>query len=311
MYLHFPEMEERFHDPNLHAEKGTCEWLLTHGAYQRWLQGSGDLLWTKGNPGTGKSTLLKYLLTQSELRRESLQPQEKHNELTISFFFHGRGTVLQKTAIGFYRFLLFQLLDRAPNLMSDLVDDFSKKAATRGPAGIRWNWSEGELLAFIRKSLPRIMTSRRLWIFIDVLDECGEDTALEFVEEVSSWLTELSAVNNRPCFHVCITCRHYPIIGKQTELEIYVERENKDDIVVYIENKLKKWRLQNKDLEKNLIEKADGIFLGCPRTWTNKETRFGGSSQHQKGKVRGRPCTQRIERAIQGTFGEFGSRLQI
>jgi polynucleotide 5'-kinase involved in rRNA processing len=93
--LAFPEMNYRRRDTQRAHEK-TCGWITRHPSYTTWLEDGSGILWIKGKPGSGKSTLMEFLLRdfeQQALYQESIQ---------LSFFLHGRGTVLQKSRLGIY-----------------------------------------------------------------------------------------------------------------------------------------------------------------------------------------------------------------
>ena len=60
---------------------------------------------------------MKYTLTHIERTFSS-------NAAVISFFFNARGVELEKSTAGTYRSLLFQLLEKFPDLQ-DLLDIFS------------------------------------------------------------------------------------------------------------------------------------------------------------------------------------------
>jgi hypothetical protein len=91
----------------------TCKWLLKKSEYLDWLNPEKrpdhyGSLWMKGKPGTGKSTLMKFALSNS---RRSMK-----DRIVISFFFNARGADLEKSTVGMYRSLLLQLLERLPQL---------------------------------------------------------------------------------------------------------------------------------------------------------------------------------------------------
>ena len=96
---------------NAHAK--TCRWLLQKSEYGDWLDPNklGEhhgFLWIKGKPGTGKSTLMKFVLANARKKMKDM--------IVISFFFNARGDELEKSTIGMYRSLLLQLLERLPAL---------------------------------------------------------------------------------------------------------------------------------------------------------------------------------------------------
>src|ERR1700722_20245202 len=117
------------------ATDGTCEWLVTNLSYLEWLQARSGLLWIKGKPGAGKSTLMKYALRQ-----------EGHDQTIIaSFFFNARGSQLERTPLGLYRSILHQLLRFAPYQLCRLAKIYKERCQTRGKVRKEWEWHEGEL----------------------------------------------------------------------------------------------------------------------------------------------------------------------
>ncbi|KAF4998978.1 hypothetical protein FGRMN_2777 [Fusarium graminum] len=78
-------------------------------------------------PGSGKSTLLRFALD-----RETLTPKSKDAAVLLSLFFHERGIELQRTLTGFFRSLLYQLLEQAPDAPNDMVTTFQRRCEDRG-----------------------------------------------------------------------------------------------------------------------------------------------------------------------------------
>ncbi|OWT42487.1 Ankyrin repeat-containing protein [Pochonia chlamydosporia 170] len=251
--LAFPEMDSRSHDIEDAAE-GTCKWLSENKAYKDWAASNQALLWIKGKPGSGKSTLLRYT------RNHAMEAPNIGEEASIlSFFFHGRGSELQKTRLGLFRSLLYQLRE-IPNALSDVVDAFRQRCETVGKIGEKWSWHPGELRNFFKSSILKALKTRPLWLFIDALDECGEENARRLVREFASllkWLpTELKD------FHICFTCRHYPILDLDDSFEICVENENSPDISTFVQSQLSPLNEQLLSTIPDLItERANGVFL--------------------------------------------------
>lgn len=80
----------------------------------KWLQKGTGIFWINGKPASGKSTLMKYLhqdpRTHELLRAGGLRTRAR---LTIaSFFFHHRGTNMQKSFEGLLRSLVSQILEQ-------------------------------------------------------------------------------------------------------------------------------------------------------------------------------------------------------
>lgn len=105
--LAFERMDERERNTTK-ALSETCDWIFDHGTFDPWadyqdIPDHNGLLWIKGKPGTGRSTMMKRLLSWAE--------SEWSNEINLSYFFNARSAEqLEKSSIGLYRSLVHQLL---------------------------------------------------------------------------------------------------------------------------------------------------------------------------------------------------------
>ncbi|KAL8364666.1 hypothetical protein RB595_003784 [Gaeumannomyces hyphopodioides] len=252
--LAFPQMHNRSHDID-RAVTGTCEWLLGHKTYRSWAACDRGLLWIKGKPGSGKSTLLKYALDNGAMSSAG------KTTLVLSFFFHGRGHELQRTPLGLYRSLLHQALSQIPDALPDLVDAFEKNRKEFGQPGEKWQWHPNELRRFFESSLPKVLETRPVWLFVDALDECGEQNAVGLVEWFQSLLQSSPSLGLQ--FRVCFTCRHYPILALEDgAFEICLEHQNREDISTYVRNQLSTFSKRTSPTIPALITaRAQGVFM--------------------------------------------------
>ncbi|KAK4031365.1 hypothetical protein C8A01DRAFT_21398 [Parachaetomium inaequale] len=155
-------MEERYLETENNIE-GTCIWLNNHAVYQSWLRNDRGLLWIKGKPGAGKSTLMRYALREAKRAAAG-------SSTVLNFFFHGRGTSLQKSPVGLFCALVHQVGMVNGRYIKVLVDDF--RARSFGAQS--WSWTALELEEHLGNPiLPAILMDRPVRIFIDALDECG------------------------------------------------------------------------------------------------------------------------------------------
>ncbi|KAJ9660151.1 hypothetical protein H2201_007058 [Coniosporium apollinis] len=232
----------------------TCAWLLNHEKYTAWLNQHQGLLWIKGKPGAGKSTLMKYAL------RETKERASRTKLVVASFFFHGRGAPLQKTPFGLFRSLLHQVLDQIPELLSKFYSIFKKKCETQGEPGKDWEWHVTELRKFLEDTILDASKACSIRLYIDALDECGEKDArdlIAFFESLTSKLAPIEALG------ICFSCRHYPILALERGLTICMEDENHLDIVTYVEGRLHRGFSdlgKAIDLTEKIVEKASGVF---------------------------------------------------
>ena len=230
---------------------GTCVWLSQHPTYQKWLTESSPILWIKGHPGTGKSTIMSHALDLSNALPD--------NSTTLSYFFNGRGTDIQRTLLGMYRSLLHQLLSRNIDQLPNLTSTYVTRNNTRGPIGEAWNWQEKELCEEFQKIALEIAQKRKLWIYVDALDEAGENNGKKFLN-LLRLLTSRDQITSHMA--ICFSSRHYPSVSFNSGLEIRVEKENEGDIRTYIESKFSMDELDESmtEVRQAILNKADRSF---------------------------------------------------
>lgn len=248
-------MRDREYDIRSQADK-TCEWLFVHETFSEWLEQRSELLWIKGKPGAGKSTLLKYALRNID----NFEPPQ--NRLIVaSYFFHGRGTEIQKTPLGLFRSVLHQIFAKAPEMLSELTQNFKTKLETKGNPGEDWRWHPMELQEILAASLLNLAKAYRVRIFVDALDECGEQAAVELVGYFERLISASRAAEGS--LSICFSCRHYPVMALEGGLEICVEDENHNDIETYIQNELHhgiRDESRISILQQEIVSRATGSF---------------------------------------------------
>ncbi|KIW74257.1 hypothetical protein Z517_12197 [Fonsecaea pedrosoi CBS 271.37] len=251
--LSFEQMDSR--QSNItNAYSTTCQWLLKHPAYVNWndpqhIHQHRGFLWINGKPGAGKSTLMKFALSQA-------YKGTSEGEILLSFFFNARGDQLEHSTVGLYRALLFQLLTKIPDLQN-LLDDLDALEG-RNESSM---WTKEKLCELFSTAIARLGT-RRLRCFIDALDECEEKQIREmiiFFENLGQ-----NAPSDGTQLYVCFASRHYPTIYLKYGRQLTLEKEDghAGDLGAYIQSHL---RTEETDLVKEIIpqirEKANGVFL--------------------------------------------------
>lgn len=212
--LHFPQLDARL--TNLRRPgRRTCEWLLRREDYRKWMgvdrkhhQAQDGLFWIRGNPGTGKSIAMKFLFQkmQSNLKRS-------RDELVLSFFFNSRGSDLEKSTLGLYRSLLFGLLSSDPSLL-EVLDHCTRSQCLSIMSG-EWDQEHERLLQELCENAVNLLAERqkRLYCYVDALDECPEDQIRDMVTYFEDVMAEGRSRNIRVCF----SSRHYPRISIKTK----------------------------------------------------------------------------------------------
>jgi len=183
------------------------------------------------------------------------------NDIVASFFVHGRGTQLQKSPAGLYRSILHQILTKAEILRTQLTELYLIKQDTQGECGKAWNWHEKELLEFLETRV-REHTTKSITIFVDGLDEFGEEMARKLSAEL--WSLTKPGRGARSAISMCIACRHYPVMDLFGAPQICVENQNSDDISKFVQATLatvfEEAGAQD-DIQAEIIRKAGGNFL--------------------------------------------------
>ena len=236
------------------AHARTCEWLLKKPEYQDWLdinktQNHHGVLWIKGKPGSGKSTLVKFAVANARKTRAETA--------VISFFFNARGEDLEKSTLGMYRSLLFQILKLFPHLQT-VLDCLRPNVPREGEI---YRWEKYDLQNLFTAAIQNL-GQRRLICFIDALDECEEDQIRDlvaFLENLGRLATSL-----RIHFYVCLSSRHYPHISIENGVELTLEdqEDHTHDITRYLNGTLRTGRgKQSEQIKEELLQRSSGVFL--------------------------------------------------
>ncbi|KAF2727897.1 ankyrin repeat protein, partial [Polyplosphaeria fusca] len=249
--LSFPEQEQRY--KRVETAKQTCQWLLEDHKYRTWMKRSRGLFWIKGNPGTGKSVLMKFAVTEMRKR----QP----GGLVASFFIHGQGMNLQKTPLGIYRALLNSILPHFPSYLSQLTRTFEDQEKRFGAyTAERWEWTDKELQDLLSDVLTVGSKHKPVIVFVDALDECGEETARSLLAYFKDLMEDIERGGSQT--KICVSSRHYPILGVNTIPTIFVEERNGKDIQSVILKRLRDIQLEGRrsQVQHAILSKAQGGF---------------------------------------------------
>ncbi|PHH91072.1 hypothetical protein CDD83_1768 [Cordyceps sp. RAO-2017] len=205
----------------------------------------------EGKPGTGKSILVNEAFCQAAQLPDCC---------TAAFFFNAKGDNLERSPLGLFRSLLYQLLPKHPEHLEQFRSMWNRR--NNGGAGNGPEWREHELRSFF-ESMFKLPVRRRTVIFIDGLDECDSESARShayFWRFISKY-----SYCARTHLSVCLSRRSFPEVTLSDCPEILMENHNEGDIAIHVEQKLKmaiaptepKWPL----IRDILVEKSSGVFL--------------------------------------------------
>ena len=180
------------------AHKKTFEWAFdskkTH--LRPWLESEsiGDVFWITGKPGSGKSTLMKFLCSHDRTKAALQAWAGSGNRLVIaSHFFWALGSTKQRSQEGLLRSLLHDILRQCPSWIPLVCSTQILERIDRGDLA---PWSLQEL----RQTLLNVFQAHRasthvgghdqastfFCLFVDGLDEyTGQDDLIEIFASVA------------------------------------------------------------------------------------------------------------------------------
>jgi hypothetical protein len=184
-------------------------------------------------------------------------PEQYH---TAAFFFNAGGDIEERTPLGMFRSLLYQLLQYRHDELGSLAKVHQEKSSNNGaPIGV--TWQEIELRSFFQSMFERSSGTRTI-IFLDAVDECELESTRELFDFFRK-LTE-TAQDRGIALDVCLSSRHFPTTTVNSCLEIIVETFNGPDIALYIDDALT-GSILNKEgwqgLKQLIAEQSRGVFL--------------------------------------------------
>lgn len=247
-------------------DQGGLAWNI----FLDWLRGGDKIFHVSGNPGSGKSTLMKFL-SQHERTKEELKVWATTNRLIFCvFYFWNPGSLAQRSLTGLYRSLLFQTLSQCPDLTEKVFPvQFRKMKTFTGDTMVEriQDFGEDHIEEAFKLLLSRaILDTYRLCFFIDGLDEC-EGSLLQheqLAKMLQGWVTS-GAVK------LCVSSRPYPEFTRTLALpgdrQIQLHKLNESDIRAYCLDQLRNDIDAQKRgdicqrLVENVVELAQGVFL--------------------------------------------------
>ncbi|KAJ6000741.1 hypothetical protein N7481_001150 [Penicillium waksmanii] len=258
--LAFPKMTARRDDIEA-CHENTCRWILVSDKYLSWKSCPRGILWIKGKPGAGKSTVMAFLY--GEPRKMPGEGSCESTDLRLGFFFTALETELQRSPLGMLRSLLNQIFYLDASVRPQIRDAFENRVKPFGSGEQQWEWPRRLLEELLTEAILASARNQPLTIFVDALDEVGEKSA----QQLADYFHRLNIRAEKCNLKICISCRHYPIVNHRG-IEITVENHNHDDITCYVKDLIHSATgIENDsdpeswwDLTDDLIQQANGVF---------------------------------------------------
>ncbi|KAL9033118.1 MAG: hypothetical protein Q9180_006122, partial [Flavoplaca navasiana] len=236
--------------------------------FKDWLEGdSNDPYWLSGKPGSGKSTLMKYISTEFRSFCQSHDTLSTWADaVTCSFFFWNLGSSLQKSYVGLLRSLLHQIAEQQPEMIAVMSNqDRSTQSGPGEPYSSLsiHTWTEQRLDVALARFLGAKPQAMRICVFIDGLDE--------FVGDEDRLIDTIHVLSHASGTKVCASSRPEQIFrqGFAASPQLKLQDLNYPDIHKATVERLlpalkahlpcADWELDH--LVNDVVQKSQGIFL--------------------------------------------------
>ncbi|KAI1421707.1 hypothetical protein F5Y12DRAFT_688017 [Xylaria sp. FL1777] len=273
--LEFREMYERTSTIST-AYDSTLEWIFSKDYdgdgeakqstnFAEWLTHGTGCYWVNGKAGSGKSTLMKRIVSHPSTSLFLTQWARSHPLFIASFFFWYAGTPLQKSQHGLLRALLFTILRNRRELIPVLFPNVTR-ALLCGQQQLPLQLTSCELKrAFSAMLMDTGLIRFKVCLIIDGLDEYdgnADELAKLFLKATTSKHVKM-ILSSRPipdCVNAFKSCPQMRL-QDLTRHDIYhfAMTELSSD---YLMNKLEHdQRGATVELVEGIVSKASGVFL--------------------------------------------------
>lgn len=141
-------------------------------SFPRWLtDNSSTVYWITGKPGSGKSTMMKFLLQQPLLREYLSRELGTLRLLVVRYYAWNAGKDLQKSFEGLKKTLISQVLELDPELASKLTPRRWVLCQVLRSISCLPDWEPWEIEETFKALLSQCGKTIKLALFIDGLDE--------------------------------------------------------------------------------------------------------------------------------------------
>ncbi|KAL9573479.1 hypothetical protein ACKAV7_002023 [Fusarium commune] len=228
-------------------------------SFVTWLASDCQIYWISGKPGSGKSTLIKYLVDHpkvlSLLNDSTEAPNEKFK--IISHFFWKAGGGLMNNLKGMWLSLTSQMLKTMPEMSDYILAAYPSSTMKQFDS----DWSGPEIREVFLAIIARC--NSKVCIFLDGLDEVSTDdvdSRQKLVEDLCQYQNTKLCIASRPEWRLKMWLYEYPLINLQDWTTRDREEYAHGELEPFVERNLLSTDLQSKLVE-TLVRKSMGVFL--------------------------------------------------
>ncbi|KAF2094819.1 hypothetical protein NA57DRAFT_45489, partial [Rhizodiscina lignyota] len=267
--LDFPSINTR-QQRIAHPHTKTFKWIFsrrsgykTWSNFASWLQSGSGLYWITGKAGSGKSTLMKFIVHHPRTKTLLASWAGGSPPIVASFYFWHAGNMMQTSQEGLLQTLLYQAISQYRILAPEKRPGRWASFSLSRDFNEAWKWPELEK-AF-RFLLEEQAPFLKFCFLIDGLDE--------FKGELQTLLSLVKRISQYPNVKICVSSRPWMIFEDtfQAKPQLMLQDLTLPDIRIYVNDNLTQtpgfMELRCMDeqyaasLVENIATKASGVFL--------------------------------------------------
>jgi len=263
------------------AHGKTFEWIFepetnkgVNHKFTTWLETDdlGSIYWISGKPGSGKSTLMRFLFGHATT---TAYLKAWAGGLPISkagFFFWTSGSKEQRSQTGLLRYLLHQLLSENRDMMPKTFPDLWQKLqilTTKERIKLVLDWDAQELMRAFRSFIDAAVQNSKICLFVDGLDEFDGDFT-----ELVDFFRGLGTGAHGDRVKMCLASRPWAVFERSFQSSVpnlKLQELSYQDMYHYVADRLSadqkvgkcfsdKSALKDAFFEET-VRRADGVFL--------------------------------------------------
>ncbi|RYC58805.1 hypothetical protein CHU98_g7404 [Xylaria longipes] len=252
------------HDSIPEAHVSTFKWIF-ESRFSKWLRDGDGIFWITGKPGSGKSTLMKFIADHEISNKIANEWAAPKPVVIACHYFWNPGTEMQRSQQGLLRTLLFDIFRQCPTLLP-LVCPKRWEMAHTVDSDYDTVWTIPELSACLQEIADQNDSTVRFCLFIDGLDEFSGDCVdlCQALQSLSKSRHIKLSVSSRP-WNV-----FQDFFGQNPSTTLSIHELTWEDIRRFAQSRLEihpRWEtcsISDEDqhqLIHEIADKAEGVFL--------------------------------------------------
>jgi hypothetical protein len=271
--LDFAERSQRY-ERIIQAHETTFDWIFEKSdlGLVSWLRKGNGTYWIQGKPGSGKSTVMKFLHDHPKTSEILSQWRQGRGHTSAWFFFNERGSYIEKSLEGLFRSVVRQLITTNKGLSELVLEVYLDRVKQSSRQNQTWHIQDLE--EALSKILSQQQQDLEIVLFLDALDEYSgppemiADFVQSLVEPVKNSRTVVKVLFSSRPWHAFMAS-----FGQQPGFKMH--EETKSDMRRFVLDQLGTTRATTsflssvepsldtaaKDIVSAIVDRAEGVFL--------------------------------------------------